>query len=79
MTDSDYVDNLALPANTSVQAESLRYSLEQATGGIGLHVDTSPIDWGCRIHQLHLCRRVRPHIPNECPGGEAPVLEIWGM
>ena len=21
--------------------------------------------WGCKIHQLHLCRRVRPHIPNQ--------------
>ena len=44
-----------------------------------------PVDWDCRIHQLHLCRRVR--LPNECPGydtkqsdGEAPVmLELWGM
>ena len=44
-----------------------------------------PVGWGCRIHQLHLCRGVRP--PNECPGydtkqsdGEVPVmLELWGM
>ena len=25
-----------------------------------------PVSWGCRIHWLHLCRRVRPP-PNECP------------
>ena len=41
----------------------------------------SPVGWGCRIHQLHLCSGVRhPHL-NECPGhdikqtdGEAPVM-----
>ena len=26
----------------------------------------SPVGWGCRIHQLHICSGVRP--PNECPG-----------
>ena len=44
-----------------------------------------PVDWGCRIHRLLLCRRVRPH--NECSvyntkqsDGEVPaVLEVWGM
>ena len=43
-----------------------------------------PVGRGCRIHRLHLCRRIRP--PNECPGydteqsdDEAPVmLDIWG-
>ena len=45
-----------------------------------------PVGWGCRIHQLLLCRGVRPP-PHECPGydtkqsdGEVPaVLELWGM
>ena len=45
-----------------------------------------PVGWGCRIHQLLLCRGVRPHL-NECPGyvtkqsdGEVPaMLEFWGM
>ena len=45
-----------------------------------------PVGWGCRIHQLLLCRGVRPP-PNECPGydtkqsdGEVPaMLELWGM
>ena len=46
-----------------------------------------PVDWGCRINWLHLCRGVRPPSPNECPGynakqsdGEVPVmLGPWGM
>ena len=27
----------------------------------------SPVSWSCRIHQLHLCKGVRP-LPNECSG-----------
>ena len=45
---------------------------------------SDPINWGCRIRQLHLCSGVRPP-PNECPGyhtkpsdGEAPVREFLG-
>ena len=48
-----------------------------------------PVCWGCRIHQLHLCRGVRPPTKkkNECSGydtkqsdGEVPVmLELLGM
>ena len=46
----------------------------------------SPVGWGCRIHQLYLCRGVR-HPLNKYPGygtkqsdGEALVmLELWGM
>ena len=45
---------------------------------------SSPVGWGCRIHQLQLCRGVTPH---ESPGydikqsdGEVPLmLELWGM
>ena len=50
---------------------------------------SSPLSWGCRIHQLLLCREVSPspHTHNECPGydikqsnGEVPLmLELWGM
>ena len=44
-----------------------------------------PVGWGCRIHQLHLCRRVRHPLPNEYPeydtkqsDSEVPVmLELW--
>ena len=39
-----------------------------------------PVGWGCRIHRLHLSRRVKAHL-NECPDndtkqsdGEVPVL-----
>ena len=50
-----------------------------------LKENTCPVDWSCRIHQLYLCRGVRP--PNECPtydtkqsDDEVPVmLELWGM
>ena len=43
-------------------------------------------DWGCRIHQLQLCKRSRPP-SDEYPkydtkqsNGEAPVmLELWGI
>ena len=43
------------------------------------------VGWGCRIHRLLLCRRVR--LRNECTvydlkqsDGEAPVMmELWGM
>ena len=45
-----------------------------------------PVDWGCRIHRLHICRGVRPP-PNEWPGydtkqsdDEVSVMqELWGM
>ena len=45
-----------------------------------------PVGWGCRIHQLHLCRGLRPPL-NESPeydtkqsDGEVSVmLELWGM
>ena len=46
---------------------------------------SSPVSWGYRIHQVHLCRGVRP--PPKYPGydtkqsnDEASVtLELWGM
>ena len=50
---------------------------------------SSPLGWGCRIHQLQLCRVVRPHhhhqtsvldIDIKQSDGKAPVmLELWGM
>ena len=39
ITGTDYADDLALLANTPTQAKSLLHSLEQAVGGIGLHVN----------------------------------------
>ena len=38
-TDADYADDIALIANTPTQVKSLLHSLEQAAGGIGLHVN----------------------------------------
>ena len=41
---------------------------------------------GCRIHQLYLCKGVKPSPTNNFPGyvtkpsdSEAPILELWGM
>ena len=36
---ADYADNIAILANTPVQAETLLYTLERAATGIGLHVN----------------------------------------
>ena len=38
--DANYTDDIALLANTPAQAKTLLHSLEQAAGGIGLHVNT---------------------------------------
>ena len=39
ITAADYADDIALLANTLTGAKSLLHSQEQATGGIGLHVN----------------------------------------
>ena len=47
---------------------------------------TCPVGWGCRIHWLLLCRRVRPPHPTSVliydtkqSDGEVPILlELWG-
>ena len=48
------------------------------------HSNKSQVGWGCRIHQLYLCRVL--HSLNKCPGydikqsdSDVPVmLELWG-
>ena len=40
ITDTDYTDDIELLANIPTQAESLLHSLEQAAGGLDLHVDS---------------------------------------
>ena len=45
MTVADYVDDLALLANTLAQAESLVHRMEQAAGTIGLHVNTNKTEY----------------------------------
>ena len=37
-----------------------------------------PVGWGCRIHQLHLCRGVRHPLPNECPRYNTKQFWWWG-
>ena len=52
-----------------------------------LQMISSSVARGCKIHQLHLCRQVRPPNPNKYPiygtkqsDGEATImLELWGM
>ena len=39
ITDTDYVDDIALLANTPTKAEFLLHSLERTAGGIGLQVN----------------------------------------
>ena len=45
--DADYTDDIALLAHTSTQAKSLLHSLEQAAGGIGLHVNADKMEYMC--------------------------------
>ena len=47
ITDADYADAIGLLANTPIQAKSLPHSLEQAAGGIGLHVNTVKTEFMC--------------------------------
>ena len=45
ITDADYADDIALLAKTPNQAETLLHSLEQATAGIGLHVNAHKTEY----------------------------------
>ena len=45
--DADYAGGIMLQANTLTQAESLLHSLEQAAGGIGLHMSADKIEYMC--------------------------------
>ena len=47
ITDADYVDDMAIRANTPVQAETLLHSLEEAAVGIGLHVNEHKTQYMC--------------------------------
>ena len=47
ITDADHADDIALLANTTTQAETLLHSLEQAAGGIGLHVNADKMEYIC--------------------------------
>ena len=45
ITDSDYVDDIALLANSPARAEFLLHSLEQTAGGIGLQVNADKTEF----------------------------------
>ena len=45
--DVDYAHDIVLLANTSAQAKSLLHTLEQAAGGIGLHVNVHKTEYMC--------------------------------
>ena len=47
ITDADYVDDIALLANTPAMAESLLYSLKRTAGSVGLHVNADKIEYMC--------------------------------
>ena len=45
--DVDYVDDIALLANTSTLVQSLLHSLEQAASGNGLHINADKTEFMC--------------------------------
>ena len=47
ITDADYIDDIAILANTPNQAETLLHSLERAAAGIGLHVNAHKTEYMC--------------------------------
>ena len=47
ITDADYADDIAIPANTPNQAETLLHSLERAATGIGLYVNAHKTEYMC--------------------------------
>ena len=47
ITNADYADDIRLLANTLTQAESLQHSIEQAAGGIGLHMNADKTEYIC--------------------------------
>ena len=47
ITDVNYADDIVLLTNIPIQAESLLHSLEQAAGGIGLHVNSDKMEYMC--------------------------------
>ena len=45
ITDTDYVDNIAILANAPAKAENLLHSLERAAAGISLHVNAHKTEY----------------------------------
>ena len=47
ITDADYADDIALLANTPIQAESQQHSLKRATSSIDLHLNADKTEYMC--------------------------------
>ena len=47
ITDADYADDIAIPANTPAQAETQLHTLERDAAGIGLHVNAQKTEYMC--------------------------------
>ena len=47
ITEADFADDIALPVNTLVQAESILLSLERAASGTGLTVNADKTEYMC--------------------------------
>ena len=47
ITDADYADDIAIPANAPVQAKTQLHSLERATTGIALHINAHKTEYMC--------------------------------
>ena len=47
ITDANYADDIAFPANALAQAKSMLHSLEQAAGVRGLHENAHKMDYMC--------------------------------
>ena len=47
ITDADYADDIAILANTPIQAETLLHILERAAAGIGLYVNAHKTEYMC--------------------------------
>ena len=47
ISDTDYANDIAILANTPIQAETLLHTLEQAATGIGLHVNALKMEYMC--------------------------------
>ena len=45
--DANYADDIVLLANTPTLAESLLHNMEQALGGISLHVNAGKTEYMC--------------------------------
>ena len=54
ITDADYADDIGLLLNTPTQTESQLQSLEQTTGGIGLHVNSDKTGYMCFNQKWHI-------------------------